>query len=146
MDEDELDADEENEEDAGRARRRGGSSASAPRSARQQAQAARMAAAAGARRQRHRAERADPYAAVHVGYLAELFHSPRFASLDASARWTVLSRALHHHERHLFAHDGAVAAEPPPYGPLRSRLATRRKPPLRGGAAGRALRASLPMA
>ena len=31
MDEDELDADEENEEDAGRARRRGGSSASAPR-------------------------------------------------------------------------------------------------------------------
>ena len=115
MDEDELDADEENEEDAGRARRRGGSSASAPRSARQQAQAARMAAAAGARRQRHRAERADPYAAVHVGYLAELFHSPRFASLDASARWTVLSRALHHHERHLFAHDGAVAAEPPPY-------------------------------
>jgi hypothetical protein len=32
-------------------------------------------------RRRHRAERKDPYANVDVGYLAELYSSPRFETV-----------------------------------------------------------------
>eukprot|EP00966_Prymnesium_polylepis_P233637 5404257-Prymnesium_polylepis.1 len=69
---------------------------------------ARAAAAA-----RHRGEREDPYAVVSVGYLVELFGSPRYASLDAAARHAVLLHAVQHHQRHLLENNGAVAGSPP---------------------------------
>ena len=56
----------------------------------ERSRAARAVAAA-----RCAGERADPFAAVRVGYLAELFGSPRFTALDASSRHSVLLHALH---------------------------------------------------
>ena len=64
---------------------------------------------------RHRGEREDPFAVVPVGYLIELFGSPRFASLDAAARHAVLLHAVEHHHRHLLENSGAVTGSPPPY-------------------------------
>ena len=46
----------------------------------------RLGAGRRATAQRQAAERADPYAPVRVGYLIELYQSPRFAALEPSIK------------------------------------------------------------
>ena len=76
-----MDGEEEGEEHADDSAR------PRPRSDAQRAHAARIAAVTAENLARRKAERADPYAAVRVDYLASLFCSPRFSRLDAASRF-----------------------------------------------------------
>ena len=78
-------------------------------SAAQQAARAAMKAAGSAAKARAKAEREHPYADVRVGYVLDLFTSPRFDGLDAASRHAVLLHVVHYHERHVLEHEGAVA-------------------------------------
>ena len=60
-------------------------------------------------------ERKHPYADVCVGYLQELFSSPRFKLLDLATRQAAVAHALRYHHRYLLENGGNVADSPPPY-------------------------------
>jgi hypothetical protein len=58
-------------------------------------------AAAHATNARRAQERKHPYADVQVGYVQELFSSPRFQLLDLATRHAAVTHALRYHHRHL---------------------------------------------
>ena len=64
---------------------------------------------------RRNAEARQPRADVHLGYLTELYTSPRFAGIPPGDRYAVLMHVTRHYLSHIVRNGGALPREPAPF-------------------------------